>query len=357
MHFVVVAASVIASLRLFSQCTRLPSRSSESVRIGSHGYWPLLVSEKEKSKVNVMDEKNLSVLMTLKERMADETEKSQIKPGVISAQALLSLMTDVSISLHGQPKDARRPKKKKTSKSPVVKTPRAEVNAKASRTRSSTPWPSSEVFQGSLVQKNPVSPDSAFGIKPVHAPSKTSKSKGGRCMFRGVSVSQALHKSLKESLALLIYGNDHKFLKRKFDALSFYLAQAKDDYEAAAVYEKIAKMLISGKTDRSVSEVDRDRRNALIKADVARTIKSLEPRCRVVDKDAPEWNKRHCQVCRAEFFTHRDWISPPSKCKKCHDSYSDAKAAKVSKNRKSGRTFYSHYVIFSVGSPGLGKRH
>lgn len=303
-----------------------------------------------------MDAKNLAVLMTLKEQMTEEADKPQKKPGVISPQALLSLMTDVNISLHGRPKDAKRPKRKKDFKSPVAAAPKIDSNSKASRTKPSTPWPASEVFQGRLVQKTPGASSSPFGIKPVHAPSRTPKSKGNKCMFRGVSVSQAQYKSLKESVALLIYGNDYKFLKRKFDALSFYLAQAKDDHEAAAVYEKIAKMLTSGKMDRPMSEVERDRRSSLIKADVARTLKSLETSRRVIDKDAPEWSKRHCQWCHADFVVHRDWEKPPTRCKKCRDSFHHNRVSK-SRKKDSGKTIFSHYVIYSGGSPGLGKRH
>lgn len=303
-----------------------------------------------------MDAKNLAVLMRLKERITEDAEKLKTKSGVISTQALLSLMTDVNIALHGQPKDAKRPKKKKTSNSPGA-TKKMDIASKPSRTKPSAPWPVSEVFQGGIDQHTPGTASPTFGIKPVHAPSKTSKSAGGKFMFRGVSVSQAQYKSLKESLALLIYGNDHKFLKRKFDALSFYLAQARDDHEAVGVYEKIAKMLISGKTSKSESDVARKRRIALIKADVANVASSIKEAQKIADKDTPEWRKRYCRLCRAEFFIRRDWVKPPAMCKKCRDSFHDARTNKTSKNRKSGRTVYSHYVIYSGGSPGLGKRH
>lgn len=304
-----------------------------------------------------MDAKNLAILISLKDRMSEKTEKLKIKSGSISAQALLSLLTDVNIRLHGQPKDAKRPKKKRATKSPVTAVPKKDVSIKAARTRPSTPWPVSEVFQGRPGPKAPEKTSSSLGIKPAHAPSKTSKCKSGKCMFRGVSVSQAQYKSLRESLALLIYGNDHKFLKRKFDALSFYLAQAKDDHEAVAVYEKIAKILISGKTAKSESDVARERRIALIKADVANVASSIKETQKISDKDTPEWRKRYCRLCRAEFFIHRDWVKPPAMCKKCRDSAHDARTNKASKNLKSGRTVYSHYVIYSGGSPGLGKRH
>lgn len=158
-------------------------------------------------------------------------------------------------------------------------------------------------------------------------------------------------------MALMIYGNDHKILTKKFDALTFYLAQAEDDKEAAGVYEKIAKVLISGKTSQSESVVARERRIALIKADVLKVASSIKSAQKIVDKDIPEWKKRYCHLCRAEFFIHRDWVKPSAMCKKCRDSFHDANANKTSKSRKIGRTAYSHYVIYRGGSPGLGKRH
>lgn len=305
-----------------------------------------------------MDAKNLEVLKQLKDQMAVRLEKPDIKSGTIDPQVLLQLLTTANLSLHGEPADAKRPRNKKKKKQPLAAACQSKpVTHEPARTKPKSPWPVSETFRNGTDRSLPSKLATSIAPRPVNAPQRTSRAKGGRCVFRGVSVSQAQYKALKESMALMIYGNDHRILTKKFDALTFYLAQANDDQEAFGVYKQISKILISGKTTKSESDIERERRIAIIRADVAKVADSIKATQKIVDKDAPEWSKRYCHVCRAEFFIHRDWARPPARCKKCRDSYNDAITAKSSKNRKSGKTVYSHYVIYSGGSPGLGKRH
>jgi hypothetical protein len=305
-----------------------------------------------------MDAKSLEVLKQLKGQMAARTEKPDAKSKAIDPEALLRLLTDVNLILHGEPSDAKRSRSKKKSKQPkATACQRKPTPDEPARTKPKSPWPANETFRNGADRRLPSNPAVPVAARSANAPQRTSRAKGGRCVFRGVSVSQAQYKALKESMALMIYGNDHRILTKKFDALKFYLANAKDDQEAVGIYEKISKMLISGKTTKSESAIERERRIAIIRADVAKVANSIKATQKIADKEAPEWSKRYCHVCRAEFFIHRDWVKPPTRCKKCRDSYYDAITAKSSKNRKSGKTVYSHYVIYSGGSPGLGKRH
>jgi hypothetical protein len=305
-----------------------------------------------------MDAKSLEVLKQLKDQMAVRMEKPEVKSRAIDPQDLLRLLTDVNLILHGEPEDAKRPRnEKRTRKPPATVNPIKSATHEPARTKPKSPWPADEIFRNGVNGSPPSKMAAPIDPRPVRAPQRTSKAKGGKCVFRGVPVGQAQYKALKESMALMIYGNDHRILTKKFDALTFYLAQAKDDQEAVEIYERIAKMLISGKTSKSESDVARERRITLIKADVAKVASSIKATQKTVDKDTPEWRKRYCHLCRAEFFIHRDWVKPPAMCKKCRDSFHDANTNKTSKNRKSGRTVYSHFVIYGGGSPGLGKRH
>ncbi|HCG1257664.1 TPA: hypothetical protein NJG46_000261 [Pseudomonas aeruginosa] len=203
-------------------------------------------------------------------------------------------------------------------------------------------------------KKPPLSP-------PKSADLRVSGIRSGKCFFRDVYVSRAQYKALKESMDLMIYGNDNGALIKKFDALTFYLSQVRDDHEAMAVYEKIFSILESVKNDRAgkagkpALSPDRVRRFTRIREEVAKLAKPSKEL--QGSDDTPEWIARSCLWCNSKFFVHKEWVKPPTRCKNCREKLHNRQWSKGAKKAKSTKTVYSHYVIYSGGSPGLGKRH
>jgi len=176
-----------------------------------------------------MDAKNLEVLRQLKDQIAVSMEKPEVKSGTIDPQALLRLLTDANLNIHDVPSDSKRTRDNKKKKhSPAKVCPSKAVSHDPARTKQKSPWPANEFFRSGSDTSFPSRLLAPIAPTPVNAPQRTSRAKGGKFVFRGVSVSQAQYKALKESLALMIYGNDHAILTKKFDALSFYLAKSKE---------------------------------------------------------------------------------------------------------------------------------
>lgn len=65
-----------------------------------------------------MDEKNLAVLKKLKDSLSAPSEPA---PKFLDAQKLLGLLTEVNLRLHGEPKDIKKPRKKKSPSLPTAK--------------------------------------------------------------------------------------------------------------------------------------------------------------------------------------------------------------------------------------------
>lgn len=285
-----------------------------------------------------MDKKNLEVLQQLKNQIQEKTEKEDAKATVIDPRDLPHGMTEIDLRA-GVQLTGKEPHERSFGQNPA-------------RTMPSSPWPADDIFRGDVERGQPDKVVEPTGLSKVLT-KRTSGVKGSRCMFRGVSVSESQYEALRESLAHQIYGDDLKGLTKKFDALTFYLSQRNDDFEAVDIYKKIAQMLILGKSNEHVLGVEDERRVAKIRADLARAVKSAQTVQKAADKNAPVWSKRYCQWCHAEFFIHRDWVKPPTRCKNCRDSFHHTNAPK---KHKSGKTVYSQNVIYSGGSPGLGKR-
>lgn len=71
------------------------------------------------------------------------------------------------------------------------------------------------------------------------------------------------------------------------------------------------------------------------------------------DPALPAWTERACLGCKKPFVIHKDWTDPPNRCKACRDKL---RYTRVYGGKKSAKTAFSNFVIYSGGAPGLGKR-
>ncbi|HBO1536242.1 TPA: hypothetical protein L4F48_002042 [Pseudomonas aeruginosa] len=329
-----------------------------------------------------MDAKNLAVLMQLKKAMEQEEPVGRLKktdaPGQGFSEESEQRLAERAQQISSDPSGKIPSPQSETLREQVIDSITYQLRQEFSRLNRSTNSLDSLKYdeshskgqyesraakgkeQNKLPVTKPASKNSPLS-PPKPADLRMSGIRSGKCFFRDVYVSRVQYKALKESMDLMIYGNDNGALIKKFDALTFYLSQVRDDHEAMAVYEKIFSILASVKNDRAgkvgkpALSPDRVRRFTRIQEEVARLAKPSKEL--QGSNDTPEWTARSCLWCNSKFFVHKDWVKPPTRCKKCREKLHNRQCAKGVKKAKNTKTVYSHYVIYSGGSPGLGKRH
>lgn len=180
--------------------------------------------------------------------------------------------------------------------------------------------------------------DSAKPLAPLHEPPTAKKTqtatsfsvrgrRGGKCIFRGIEVSLKDYRALKEAFAHMIYGHDQKALKKKQEALQFYLARSPGDREARLILEKVDALLPKGPAKRSVPHQ--------------------------AGASTPQWITKICHWCKKDFVVHKDWNPPPTKCKSCREKL----RATHLNTGKGAQTSFTSLTIVKGGAPGLGKHH
>lgn len=281
-----------------------------------------------------MDAKNLAVLMQLKQTIEGQSQPKPVASGKFSERALQILQELAASISSGSSSEVKDKTSRNRSAGPTSNRSESKPR-KPNRDLRNSPEKSNNQVLGSNLK------------------AKQSRKSNNICVFRGVPVSGKFYKALKESMAHMIYGNDEKLLKRKQEALAFYLSKAPEDRDARLIYEKVCALVQAGPNNRFVPSAEKSKREAWIRSDVAQLARSTgAPEDGSADSSS-KWTKKICHWCEKEFVIHKDWVNPPTRCQACREKLRNTRVT----TGKGGKTHFKSFVIVSGGAPGLGKRH
>ncbi|WP_153565714.1 hypothetical protein [Pseudomonas aeruginosa] len=333
----------------------------------------VLLDSRNLKRALFMDEKNLQVLRDLQKEMEDQKgtntptqppRKPHI-PGNGFSEESEQFFRDLAKKKFSESSSSEplQPRVRITSEDKKIgreigKTKKRgkKNNAPPKAPISVSPPPEQRLLNSPLLKNDKASPPELSGI-PIEKLSTSFSIRGkrgvrdGNAYFRGVPVSLKDYKELREAFDHMIYGNDQKALQKKQNALILYLARSPGDKEARLILEKVNALVAAGPANRFIPVERGKKRETWVSFEQLKSRESNS--AQQPSNSASKWIKKICHWCEKEFAIHKDWVSPPNKCKTCTEKL---RLTRISKG-KGTKASYTSFVIVSGGAPGLGKRH